>query len=174
MGQNLPTPVGWTLETWAAHSKDMREMQDKLDAAHDRRLVEVQLEREKALQIKDRADDKALELARDIQSYKDERDNRLREQITSERGLYAQKSDLQAAVEKIEAQLKPVNDYISQSQGTRAGVNSSWQTLVAVGTILVALLTIGGVVVSIALYVSRQPQVPIIQTSPVVPVVPVK
>ncbi len=175
MGQNLRTPVGWTLETWAAHSKDMREMQDKLDAMNDRRLTEVQRERDKAAEIKERADDKALDLAREIQKYKDEKANELREQINSERGHYASKSDLIASIEKVDAQLKPINDFIAQSQGRGQGVNSSWQTLVAIGTLVVAMLTVGGVVVSVALYVSGRQQVPIIQTQqPAVPVVPMK
>jgi hypothetical protein len=172
MGPHLHPPVGWTLETWAAHSKDMREMQDKLDAMNDRRLTEVQVEREKALRIKERADDKALDLARQIQSYKDEKANELREQISSERGEFASTTALTAAMDKIEAQLKPINDFIAQAQGRGQGVNSSWQTLVAVGGLIVTMLMVGGTIVSVALYVTRQ-QVPVIQTQPLSPAVPV-
>jgi len=61
----------------------------------DRRYSEVNIEREKALKIKEVADLKALDLARDIQVYKDEKANQLREQINSERGLYATNKDLE-------------------------------------------------------------------------------
>jgi hypothetical protein len=72
-------------------------------AADDRRYAEVALEREKALRIKDDADKTALSLAREIQTYKDEKANELREQINSERGIYATKSELQAAMREIVA-----------------------------------------------------------------------
>jgi hypothetical protein len=51
----------------------------------DRRYAEVATEKEKALRIKDAGDEKALNLARDIQVYKDEKANELRSQIERER-----------------------------------------------------------------------------------------
>jgi hypothetical protein len=99
------TGSGWTLDTWAVHSREMAQLQERLDAERDRRYAEVNTEKEKALKIKEEADKAALGLAREIQTYKDEKANELREQINSERGLYATKGDLQAAVEKIEAGL---------------------------------------------------------------------
>jgi hypothetical protein len=79
-----PGPV-WTLEAWIQHAEDLR--------ADDQR----------ALEIKQKADEKALDLARDQQTYKDEKANELREQIASERGLYATKEDLVALEDKITA-----------------------------------------------------------------------
>ncbi len=49
---------------------------------------------QRALQIKETADLAALDLARQIQTYKDEAANELREQINSERNLYPTKSQL--------------------------------------------------------------------------------
>lgn len=49
-----------------------------------------------ALQIKETGDREALRLAREIQTYKDEKANELREQINSERNLYPTKSQLYA------------------------------------------------------------------------------
>jgi hypothetical protein len=99
------TENGWTVETWAAHTEALREGDLRFDEERDRRYTEVSIEKEKALKIKETADLAALGLAREIQTYKDEKANELREQINSERGLYATKDDLQAAVEKIEAGL---------------------------------------------------------------------
>ena len=67
-----------------------------LNQERDRRYAEVSIEREKALKIKEKADEKALSLARDIQTYKDLQANQLREQINNERGLYATKDQLDA------------------------------------------------------------------------------
>jgi hypothetical protein len=77
----------------------------------DRRYSEVAQEREKALAIKETADLAALELAREIQTYKDEKANELREQINSERGLYLTK-----------AEAKPLFDFIASAQGRSSGL----------------------------------------------------
>jgi hypothetical protein len=53
-------------------------LQTELDNERDRRYAEVNVEREKALKIKETADSEALKLARDIQTYKDEKSNQLR------------------------------------------------------------------------------------------------
>jgi hypothetical protein len=79
-----PGPI-WTLEAWIEHAQDIRE--------NDQR----------ALQIKQEADEKALDLARQQQTYKDEKANELREQIASERGLYATKEDLNTLEAKLAA-----------------------------------------------------------------------
>src|SRR5678815_4986775 len=108
----------------------------------DRRITEVGTEREKALKIKETADLAALGLAREIQTYKDEKANQLRDQINNERGLYATKGDLTASVEKIEAQIGPLLAYVSRSQGQGAGMADSRGLLTWVLGIIVALLTL--------------------------------
>jgi hypothetical protein len=95
----------------------------------DRRYSEVNVEKEKALKIKEEADKAALGLAREIQTYKDEKANELREQINSERGLYATKGDVTSAVEKVEAAIKPLSDYVQAQQGLTKGVGLSATTL---------------------------------------------
>lgn len=107
----------------------------------DRRYAEVAAARAEALKIKDEADRKALDLAREYQTYKDERDNRLREQITSERGMYATHNDLNGAVEKIEATLAPILTYIASQQGKGAGLSAGWVYLV--GAVSLAATVIG-------------------------------
>lgn len=110
-------------------------------AERDRRYAEVAAARAEALKIKEEADKIALGLQRDNQIYKDEKANELREQIGSERGLYATHAELGSAIERIEAQLKPIAAYISSQQGRGAGLNAGWGYLV--GLIVVVNIVIG-------------------------------
>ena len=128
----------WSLEAYIVHNEALREAEALFHAERDRRYAEVNIEKEKALKIKEEADKAALGLAREIQTYKDEKANELREQIGSERGLYASKSDLIAAVEKLEARLKPLSDFIAREQGKGQGISASWAVLLAVVTLALA------------------------------------
>jgi molecular chaperone DnaK (HSP70) len=94
------------------------EAERKLTALErDRRYTEVKQAEEKALRIKDEADKVALELARQIQTYKDEKANELREQINRERLEYASKDDLKALAEKIDTAIKPLSEFVAGAQG---------------------------------------------------------
>src|SRR5579872_7331372 len=86
---------------------------DDLLEERDRRYAEVNVEREKALKIKETADLAALQLAREIQSYKDEKANELRAQIDSERGIYATNKDIE-----------PLKAYVSAQTGRGGGMNA--------------------------------------------------
>lgn len=112
-----------------------------LSAANDRRYTEINIEKEKALKIKeegdrearrikDEADKTALGLAREIQKYKDEKANELREQINRERNLYVTN-------DKLESTIKPLVDYVSSQQGRSMGLSQGWAILVgAIGLAL--------------------------------------
>jgi hypothetical protein len=95
------------------HLAALREADLRFNEERDRRLTEVNIEREKALKIKETADLAALGLAREIQNYKDEKANQLREQISSERGLYATNKDIE-----------PLKTYISGQTGRGLGMNA--------------------------------------------------
>jgi len=104
----------WNIESLKEHFDDLR--------AADQR----------ALQIKESADDRALGLAREIQTYKDEKANELREQINSERGLYITR-----------AEFKPIVDYVTSQQGRSSGFDKSWAiiiTIVGVGLVILGLV----------------------------------
>ena len=88
----------------------VRESDVRFNTERDRRYTEVNLEREKALKIKETADLAALELAREIQTYKDEKANELRSQIERERGSYI-----------TQAELKPLADFVARQQGRQGG-----------------------------------------------------
>ena len=56
---------------------------------------------QRALSIKETADEKALGLAREIQTYKDEKANELRDQLKNEREDYARTGDLQLLANRV-------------------------------------------------------------------------
>jgi vacuolar-type H+-ATPase subunit H len=93
----------------------------EVGAERDQRYSEVKAAEEKALKVKETADLKALDLASQIQTYKDEKANELREQISSERGLYATRDDLASALREINATIKPLAEYVSGQQGRTGG-----------------------------------------------------
>jgi hypothetical protein len=97
----------------------------------DRRYTEVNIEREKALKIKETADLAALQLAREIQTYKDEKANELREQINSERGLYATNKDLE-----------PLKTYIAAQTGRGLGITASAGYVMSVIMAIIAVAAI--------------------------------
>jgi hypothetical protein len=120
---------------------EIREEYNRLLATErDRRYAEVNTEREKALRIKEEADKVALQLAREIHVYKDEKANELRSQIERERGSYATKNDLAAASEKLEAIIKPITDYMLSQQGRSTGISGTTAAIAtAMGVILIVV-----------------------------------
>jgi hypothetical protein len=142
-GETKNSVSGWTIDTLAYHLEAIREANEHFSSERDRRYSEVALEREKALKIKEEADKAALGLAREIQTYKDEKANELREQISSERGLYASKGDLNAMNEKIEAQMKPLNEFAASLRGHGTGVQDNRSLIAWVVALIAALIAIG-------------------------------
>jgi hypothetical protein len=143
------TTNGWTIDTYAAHMAALREADERLEAERrlfaeerDRRYSEVNIEREKALKIKEEADKAALGLAREIQSYKDEKANQLREQIGSERGTYATKDDLAAAVREMTIAMAPLAAFVNSQGGEKQGATASVNRMLSMIGGLAALSTI--------------------------------
>jgi mevalonate kinase len=122
------------------HINALRVADQRFDAERDRRITEVGQEREKALKIKETADANALELAREIQKYKDAKANDLREQINSERGLYATKEDVE-----------PLKTYIAGQMGRAGGVGSSFAVIFQIISSIASI----GAIVSVAFLLSR-------------------
>jgi len=144
---------GWTTDTLKYHHDVLRDADRRFDEAlrdaalrfdqeRDRRYTEVAFEREKALKIKETADLAALQLAREIQTYKDEKANELREQINSERGLYASKDDVIASAGKIEAMIAPLQTYVASQQGRSGGLNAGWGWIVGGAGLVLTLVSI--------------------------------
>jgi vacuolar-type H+-ATPase subunit H len=102
-------PAEWTVGTLAIYSEALRKAEEKFQGERDRRYGEVKEAEEKALKIKERADEVALGLQRETQQYKDEKANELREQIASERNLYVTKDQLGSAIREIAATRQQFN-----------------------------------------------------------------
>jgi len=88
---------------------------------------------QRAITIKENADESALELARQIQQYKDEKANELREQINSERGLYVSHTEF-----------KPFSDYVTAQQGGPRAITTGMllAALTAI-SVIVGLIVVG-------------------------------
>jgi hypothetical protein len=121
------------------HLAALKVAEEKFAAERDRRYAEVNLEREKALKIKDTADRDALALARADQTYKDERANNLRTQLERERGDYASKDDLIAVADKLDATIRPLVVFMSTRQGREGGFDTGWKVLVAAATLALGI-----------------------------------
>lgn len=112
------------------HLEALRAADIRFNEERDRRYAEVNIEREKALKIKETADLAALGLAREIQNYKDEKANELREQISSERGLYATNKDID-----------PIKSYVAAQTGRGLGMNAlfGWAMALLMAGIAIAV-----------------------------------
>ena len=140
---------GWTLDTLQEHQRALDEANEKFMAERDRRYSEVNIEREKALKIKEEADKAALGLAREIQSYKDEKANQLREQITGERGSFASKDDLAAAVREINATISPLTNFVSGADRVTKQSAASVTVVVAIAAVVNVVIVAVGVLLTI-------------------------
>jgi len=106
---------------------------------------------QRALSIKETADLAALGLAREHQRYRDEQANNLREQIAAERGRYVVRNEMDAAVAKLEAELKPVLTFMAAQQGRKEGITALQVTLMGLVGLVIAALS-----VALAFYVGTR------------------
>ncbi|MFZ0227403.1 MAG: hypothetical protein WAL41_10760 [Mycobacterium sp.] len=106
----------------------------KLWDERDRRYSELVTEREKALKIKETADERALKLASEIQAYKDEKANELRAQINSERGVYITRAEFEAAN-------KPLVEFVLSSRAIADKRTIDYGQILAIMAIMVSIAT---------------------------------
>jgi hypothetical protein len=142
---------GWTVNTLKLHYDALRVADERLRVAderflneRDRRNTEVQTAKEIALHVKEVADAEALRLQRENSTTKDIQAEKLRDQVGSERGIYATRDDLLAAIEKVMEHVSPVIEYVSKQQGRSGGLNAGWVYLVGAIAAFAALKQFGG------------------------------
>ena len=99
------------MATFVAHSQALRVADLAFAAERDRRYAEVDVEREKALKIKETADLAALTLASENQRLRDEAHNNLLSQWQNERTHYV-------TIEKFDATIGPLIEARSTSIGS--------------------------------------------------------
>ncbi len=132
-GETEQQVSGWTVDTLRVYHEALRDGDLRFESERDRRYTEV-------ARVKDAAELRALNLAREIQAYKDEKANELRSQIEGERGTYPTRLELTAAVEKIEESIKPLGAFVTAQQGRSEGVGTTtkvlFSSLAALGVIV--------------------------------------
>lgn len=137
----------WTIETYLIMNEALRLSEEKFHTERDRRYAEVNVEKEKALKIKETADLAALSLARESQVYKDQQADVMREKNLAASGIYATNADLALVVEKMEKALKPLVDYVSSQRGVVSGnqitTGKIFAVIAALGTIIGILVVLG-------------------------------
>jgi Tfp pilus assembly PilM family ATPase len=142
---------GWAIDTLKVlidererYAAELSKREEKFQTERDRRYTELSIEREKALKIKETADLAALQLAREIQVYKDEKANELRSQIERERGSYLTREEFNIQYnnlsQKLDSAIKPLNDFVAANQGERIGKSDSSTTTRWIATTIVAVI----------------------------------
>lgn len=99
-------PVAWNVGTLAVYNEALRQAEEKFQTERDRRYTEVNIEKEKALRIKEEADKVALGLASENQKLKEAQHNEVLNSWRDERANYATKHELTSAIEKLGAERK--------------------------------------------------------------------
>ncbi len=134
---------GWTLATLKEHYDIVHAANLRFEDERDRRYTEVNIEKEKALKIKETADLAALSLARESQTYKEQQNDALRDKNLAQSGIYATNADVAKLFDDFNTKLKPVFDFVISKQGQAEQGTSIWSrggTLVAVIAGLVAVV----------------------------------
>ena len=137
----------WTTETYALHNEAMRVAEEKFQTERDKRYTEGNELRAMALKIKETADANALELASESQTYKEARNDAMREQNLKETGIYATRDDLAAVFTKTEKALatvvdemklafKPLMDHVAADKGANMSQNKFYAGIVILFIIL--------------------------------------
>ena len=143
----------WTVNTYALHNEAMRAIEVRLQDERDKRHSEGNELRAMALKIKETADEKALELAREAQIYKDARNEIMREQSLKDNGIYATRDDLASAIQEIRSALQPLSDYITGQRGGaqagRATKDNGFKIIAAISSILAILGVFAAVVMAV-------------------------
>lgn len=128
--------------SYANHNEAMRLAEHRFQDERDRRYAEVNVEKEKALKIKETADLAALSLARESQVYKDQQADVMREKNLAASGVYATNADLATAIEKIEKAIRPLAEFVSSQRGMSKGVQMTTGTLVTIIMVGLAAVTL--------------------------------
>jgi vacuolar-type H+-ATPase subunit H len=118
----------------------IREHLEAIQEANDRRYAEVALARAEALRIKEVADEKALDLAREIQTYKDEKANELREQISQERGTYITSEVYNERHEELIRRISELEKTDSSYKGKSEGLSTSAKFLLGTITVMTFII----------------------------------
>lgn len=142
---------GWTIETLKAHMDEVESLNQRFADERDRRYTEVNIEKEKALKIKETADLAALSLARESQTYKEQQNDALRDKNLAQSGIYATTESVAHAFDELKTTLKPFLDYVTAQQGQTSGTSTLFSrsgiifaSLAAIGAVMYYIAKLGG------------------------------
>lgn len=147
MGKTTELDGGWTLATFKEYSDARALAEERFADERDRRYTEVNIEKEKALKIKETADLAALSLARESQTYKEQQNDALRDKNLQDSGVYAKNSDVAQMIGDLKKSLDPFLDYVTAQQGSTTNTNSIWTKS---GTLFAVMAAIVGVVYTLS------------------------
>lgn len=136
MSRGMALPSGWTLDTYIAHNEAMREQEEKFQQERDRRISEVASEHDKALKIKDESDDRALELARQINDLHLAALNGEQSRLLADRERFISRESYDIAQKDFASWRDSVNASLSMGAGRGAGMAQFYGWIVA-GVVLV-------------------------------------
>jgi hypothetical protein len=130
----------------ANHSRELAKAERRLGTERDRRYGEVDLEREKALKIKETADALALTLAAALQAEKDDRKNDVLQRWDNDRNTFVTRAEAitqhEAVLDKIEAAVGPLNDFVQGTRSSSVAVAGLKANQLAYIAIFVAVISI--------------------------------
>jgi Zn-dependent M32 family carboxypeptidase len=129
---------GWTIDTLKEHMDAQSAAQARFEDERDRRYTEVNIEKEKALKIKETADLAALSLARESQTYKEQQNDALRDKNLQDSGIYAKTSDVARMFDDFTKKLDPFLSYVTAQQGQNSQGEKTWtKSATAISMVLI-------------------------------------
>lgn len=140
---SVVAPSGWTIATLKEYTDLQIAAEMRFAEERDRRYTEVNIEKEKALKIKETADLAALSLARESQTYKEQQNDALRDKNLQDSGVYAKTSDVAQMFNDLTKKLDPFLTYVTAQQGGAQQGNTSWtknSTVITIGIAIAAVL----------------------------------
>ncbi len=117
---DLRSFVQTVVEALDRRTAELRAADARFQEERDRRYTEVALEREKALKIKETADETARILVAQNQAYRDEKANELRAQIEGERGNYLSRNEYLATAKESGDRFSRLESFQSKMLGALA------------------------------------------------------
>jgi hypothetical protein len=127
------TPEDWTLAAYIEHNEAIRVADRRFEDERDRRYTEVNIEKEKALKIKETADLAALQLARESQAYKEQQNDALRDKSLRDSGVYATNEGVSHAINELRTSftdaLRPLVDFVSGQKSGSSATKATWNTI---------------------------------------------
>lgn len=111
----------------------------RFEEERDRRYTELRAADQRALQIAEQKDDKALVLAAQLQAEKDERRNDILERWSEDRGTFVTKDEYAAAHQTLVEKFEDLKARLDKGTGGLAALGGGWQVILGLALVAVAI-----------------------------------